>query len=266
MQADADQLVVALLNLVINGRDAMPSGGTITLSARAAEVRDGDGLDLRPGSYVCLSVRDQGEGMDTETLARARDPFFTTKPVGKGTGLGLSMVHGFAEQSGGALRLRSRKGEGSTAEIWLPAHFDPVTSLAPAELKPMAARERGPLRVLAVDDDALVLMNTVAMLEELGCTALEASSGVEALSLLEGAERVDLVLTDQGMPGMIGLQLEAHIRRVGKNVPVLIVTGYTTLPGAEDHVRLQKPYGLDELNATIDRCLKATANVAPSAA
>jgi PAS domain S-box-containing protein len=264
VQVDGNQLVVALLNLVVNGRDAMPSGGMLTISAFAADICDGDELELRPGKYVCLAVSDHGEGMDAETLARARDPFFTTKPVGKGTGLGLSMVHGFAAQSGGALRLRSRPGEGSIAEIWLPALTGPAAMPIPLEYDRMFSVEPCRLRILAVDDDVLVLMNTVAMLQELGHDVLEASSGPQALSILEKQNKVDLVVADQGMPGMTGVQLGERIHSSGSKVPILIVTGYTTFPDAESYVRLLKPFSLSDLRAAITQCVTNVANAAPA--
>jgi len=204
---------MALLNLAVNARDAMEDGGEIIVSARHESVAARDGAVLKPGTYVCLSVRDNGTGMDKETLQKATEPFFTTKGVGKGTGLGLSMVHGFAEQSGGAFVLHSQKGRGTTAEIWLPAAKD---STQPGTLR---LAESGPVQpqrsrtILAVDDDALVLMNTVAMLEDLGHSVFEAYSGKEALELMRQEESIDLVITDQAMPQMSGVQLAKIIRQ-----------------------------------------------------
>ena len=243
--ADANQLELAILNLVVNARDAMPDGGMITIAAREEKIGRTSKTGLKPGHYVCISVADQGTGMDEHTLARAIEPFFTTKGVGKGTGLGLSMIHGLADQSGGRLNLISTPGTGTTAEIWLPV----------AEVKPPAAVEqdepdsRGPssarrLCVLVVDDDSLVLMNTTAMLEDLGHHVLEATSGEQALRILRREPDIDLVITDQLMPGMTGTQLIAAIKSERPGLPVILATGYADLgPDATvDVIRLGKPF------------------------
>ena len=261
-QVDANQLELAVVNLVVNARDAMPEGGTITIAARQATVGPGDRSGLAPGAYVCLSLTDTGEGMDEATLARAMEPFFTTKGVGKGTGLGLSMVHGLAEQSGGRLLLRSRKGEGTTAEIWLPV----AKPVAEAAAEPGAAPTKAspgpkskPLTVLVVDDDSLVLMNTAAMLEDLGHRTIEATSGPQALDVLRGAEPVDVVVTDQAMPGMTGVQLAAAIRAERPGLPVILATGYAELPPGTDPSlpKLRKPFQQEALARMIANCLRA---------
>ena len=253
--ADANQLELALLNLVVNARDAMPEGGTITVAARGEVVVSGSAGGLPPGDYVCQSVTDMGIGMDEATLARAVEPFYTTKEVGKGTGLGLSMVHGLAEQSGGRLTLRSRPGQGTTAEIWLP--------VAPAEVR--TTFEQGTafdnaahggsrrLTILAVDDDSLVLTNTAAMLEDLGYEVIEATSGEQALRILRRARKVDLVITDQLMPGMTGVQLSDAIRSEWPHLRVLLATGYAELPpGIDVNVpRLAKPYRQEDLKRAV---------------
>lgn len=254
---DRVQLELALINLAVNGRDAMPDGGRLAISAARRHVapgRPGDtGADeLEPGEYICITVADSGEGMDAATLARARDPFFTTKALGKGTGLGLSMVHGLAEQSGGCLRLASRPGAGSTAEIWLPIAAsapDAEPAAPPSETGFQPAR----LRVLAVDDDPLVLMNTVMILEDLGHDVIEADSGAAALARLEEDSSVDIVITDQGMPEMTGLQLLAAIRERWPHLPGLVATGYAELPAGVPHVRVAKPFDSRSLAAAIER-------------
>jgi PAS domain S-box-containing protein len=168
---DANQLEMILLNLTVNARDAMPNGGQIVIATRDEVLRPGEGSKLSPGTYVCLTVRDTGTGMDEVTLHRAMEPFFTTKGPGKGTGLGLSMVHGVAEQSGGWFTLRSRPGEGTTAELWLPVAEGEAPASARSEgVLTDTVADRASLTVLAVDDDGLVLTNTVAMLDDLGQT------------------------------------------------------------------------------------------------
>jgi hypothetical protein len=201
---DENQLELALLNLCVNARDAMKKGGRIVISARE-EQADEEVAGLSAGRYVCLTVTDSGEGMRPEILARATEPFFTTKGVGKGTGLGLSMVHGMAQQMGGRLVLKSKLGEGTTAEIWLPVAEAEEMQTVEADA-PIPAPEGRSLHVLAVDDDRLVLFNTAAMLEDMGHTVVEAGSGDEALEALH-RETFDLVVTDQVMPKMTGVEL-----------------------------------------------------------
>ncbi|HEX2725788.1 MAG TPA: PAS domain S-box protein [Beijerinckiaceae bacterium] len=257
--ADENQLELALLNLAVNARDAMPDGGTIIIAARQESITTGHATRLPPGHYVCLSITDTGEGMDEPTLARAMEPFFTTKGIGKGTGLGLSMVHGVTEQSGGRFVLKSRKGEGTTAELWLPVaevEGEQGADDKPAAESPHAVR---PLVVLAVDDDNLVLLNTAALVEELGHTVLEASSAREALALLQHEKHVDLVITDQIMPQTTGLQLAERIRAEWPNLPIILATGFAELPADADPTlhRLDKPFGQKELAQAITAAMEA---------
>ena len=249
VRSDANQLESALLNLTLNARDAMPAeGGVITIDARLEEVTVSEGLDLAPGPYVRLRVVDSGEGMDEETLARATEPFFTTKGVGKGTGLGLSMVHGLAQQSGGCLRIKSTKGHGAAVEIWLPVTQQ---KSAPAVANDQSVRpvEIPPLVILAVDDDELVLINTVAMLEDLGHQVLAASSGGEALEVFAAHPEIDLVVTDYAMPRMTGLQLADQIRQRRSEITVILTTGYAEIPqgAAETLPRIAKPFSQADL-------------------
>jgi PAS domain S-box-containing protein len=255
-QTDPNQLESAILNLVVNARDAMPEGGTVSISARKAKVGGGEAGPLAPGAYICLSVTDTGEGMDEETVARAAEPFFTTKGVGKGTGLGLSMVHGLAEQSGGALRIASEPGQGTTMEIWLPVAAVQATAPEPEPEPPAeAAPSSHRLVVLAVDDDELVLLNTVAMLEEFGHGVLQASSGREALEVLERGECVDLLITDQAMPGMTGAQLAKRVRQRWPHLPIVLATGFAQLGPDEDPAlpRLAKPFTMAELAKVVEQ-------------
>ncbi|MEO5806711.1 PAS domain S-box protein [Devosia sp.] len=250
-KTDQAQLESALLNLALNARDAMPGGGQIAI---AAERRSAPPSGTpKPGDYVVLSVTDAGEGMDEATLSRATEPFFTTKGVGKGTGLGLSMVHGLAEQSGGAFMLTSALGKGTTAELWLPLAADQgVAAQAVANDRSAGAGERK--RVLVVDDDFLVLLNTVTMAEELGHQVFEASSGTEALSILE-QEGIDLLITDYSMPKMSGGQLAMQASERWPDLKILVATGYAEMP--EEHKgrfeRLGKPFSAAELEAAIER-------------
>ena len=249
VRTDANQLEMALLNLAVNARDAMPDGGTLTIGAQEEEIGPGHPTGLPAGDYVQLTVEDQGTGMDAETLARAMEPFFTTKEVGKGTGLGLSTAHGLAEQSGGRLLLKSELGKGTIAEIWLPVA---AAAAAAAAAPDVASGAPTPARkVLVVDDDNLVLMNTVAMLEDLGHTVIEASSAPRALQLVKSDETIGMVVTDHAMPVMTGAQLIDELRRLRPDLPVLLVSGYAELPAEIDRniVRLAKPFneaGLSE--------------------
>ncbi len=246
---DANQLESALLNLGVNARDAMPDGGRITIEATAERLEATSDIGLPAGRYVRLTVVDDGEGMDEAVLARATEPFYTTKGVGKGTGLGLPMVHGLAEQSGGRMTLYSRPGHGTRVEIWLP-QADAV-GLRDTDPDPAGHPDRAALRscvVLAVDDDSLVLTNTAAMLEDLGHQVLVAASGAEALALL-AEHPVDLVITDYAMPYMTGLQLAREIQASRPGLSVVLATGYAELPpgAGEDIPRLAKPYSQAEL-------------------
>jgi len=247
VRTDTAQLETAIMNLLVNARDAMPDGGTVRLSA-CHRAGDHD----RPASYVVLSVTDEGEGMDADTLAKATEPFFTTKGVGKGTGLGLSMVHGLVQQSGGFLDLKSTVGVGTTAEIWLPVTEADVGH-PDASVEGSFAEQRQGLRVLAVDDDSLVLLNTVAMLEELGHEVFEAHSGAEALQLLE-RQTIDLLITDQGMPRMTGADLAEKVRERWPDLPILLATGYAELSDRRSRnlPRLAKPFGQQDLISAIE--------------
>jgi PAS domain S-box-containing protein len=258
--SDPNQLELAILNLVVNGRDAMPNGGTITIAAKAQFVKPDQVPGLTAGRYVCVSIADNGEGMDEETLRHATEPFFTTKGVGKGTGLGLPMAQGVAEQSGGRLTVESAKGIGTTVRLWLPAVDVEKQPVLPPELvKSLTERRSRPVKALAVDDDFLVLRNTALMLEDLGHQVIEASSGVEALKILALNEDVELVITDQNMPGMTGLQLAAQIKQKWPDIKVVLATGYAELPAGEgqDLKRLSKPFTQATLDAIVSEATLA---------
>ena len=242
VMADVNQLELAVLNLATNARDAMPDGGKLVISAQTEEICDQAKLALTPGRYVCLSVTDIGEGMDDATLASAMDPFFTTKGVGKGTGLGLSMVHGFTEQLGGRLILKSQKDVGTTAELWLPVAIAGSTIELVTEDTAVSRVPR--LRVLVVDDDSLVLTSTSLLLEDLGHQVISAASGAQALALFDSEQEFDLVITDMVMPKMNGAQLAQAIRIIRPHLPIILATGYAErLEGFESRLpRLSKPF------------------------
>jgi PAS domain S-box-containing protein len=252
--ADENQLELAILNLCVNSRDAMPDGGTVSISMQEQYVGPGHATKLPAGSYICLTISDHGEGMSEETLQRATEPFFTTKGVGKGTGLGLSMVHGMTQQMGGCLLLTSRQGEGTKAAIWLPvAAIANETSGGRPTTTGLAKVRARALAILAVDDDALVLLNTTAMLEELGHKVYEASSGEGALTVLRKND-IDLVITDQAMPKMTGLQLAEAIAKEWPDLPVVLATGYAELPGGARNAypTLNKPFTQIQLGRMVD--------------
>jgi PAS domain S-box-containing protein len=255
VRSDSNQLESALLNLVVNARDAMPGGGEVTIAAELKTVLSGRST-LPSGEYVCLSVRDQGEGMDAETLANATTPFYTTKGVGKGTGLGLPMVHGLMAQSGGELVLKSVVGEGTTAELWLPvANEGDVATKPPAPSEQAVATPPTALTVLVVDDDALVLMNTVLLLEDLGMETIQASSGEEALAALQMGVLPDVVVTDHAMPKMTGARLCQEIHARHPTLPIVLATGYAELPDGvgdlDGVIRLSKPFSQAQLSRAL---------------
>ena len=260
IRADVNQLETALLNLTVNARDAMPTGGVIKISARLAATPPVMGAKALNGECVVLSVSDTGEGMDPDTLSRAREPFFTTKGVGKGTGLGLSMVHGMTEQLGGRLRIESVKGKGTTVELWIPLFLGEILP-APVREASVALPDDRALVIVVVDDDQLVLTNTKAMLEDFGHTVLDAISGPAALEVIRKTPRVDLVITDQAMPQMTGMQLAAAIRVDWPNLPILLVSGYAELPSKTpfEVPKLAKPFSLEDLEDAIARTIGGTA-------
>ncbi len=250
-RADQNQLEMALLNLSVNARDAMPNGGTLRISATEGEAFSGDPFGLPPGAYVRLSVSDTGSGMDESTLARAIEPFFSTKGIGKGTGLGLSMVHGLASQLGGALSIQSNKGVGTNVELWLPTtEASPSPEGASANHPPVSPPAG---TVLLVDDEALVRTTTAEMLIELGYVVVEAESGEEARSRLREGLRPDVLITDHLMAGMNGADLARHVRSEHEGVKVLIVSGFAEAEGvAPDLPRLTKPFRQADLAVCLE--------------
>ncbi|UPG94347.1 PAS domain-containing sensor histidine kinase [Luteibacter aegosomatissinici] len=261
VMVDPHQLELALLNLVVNARDAYgDEGGRISIEADMSEAPHGDVPGLAEGSYLRLAVIDQGPGMDERTLSRAADPFFTTKGVGKGTGLGLSMVHGLAAQSRGRLVLRSQVSVGTRADIWLPVVTASDARMAAAAAPPtaMAATKAAEtLRILAVDDDVLVLSTLKALLEDMGHVVTAASSGERAIELLRGEERFDLLLTDYAMPHLTGGDVALAALTTRPGLPIVLATGYADManeafPGMQ---RLGKPFDRDNLARAIARAM-----------
>jgi signal transduction histidine kinase len=249
--ADRGQLELAILNLVINARDAMPEGGMLKINA--GEATEGQTALLGCTKAVFVEVADTGTGMDAATLSQAIDPFFTTKPAERGTGLGLSMVHGFAAQSGGALRLESQAGEGTTARILLPCSSEPTQVTSRGETPgPLQA-----LRILLVDDEEPVRSATAEMLQVAGHTVVEASSVNLALQVLQEEGKIDIVITDFVMPGRSGGELIEALRRDWPQIPVLLITGYVTARQeiSDDVPRLMKPFNGDELVRALSRAI-----------
>jgi PAS domain S-box-containing protein len=251
-RVDANQLELAVLNLAINARDAMPDGGSIDV--RIAECQVSGDAALTSGRYLKLSVIDTGTGMSPEILKRAIEPFFSSKPLGKGTGLGLSMVHGLAVQLGGALQLASTVGKGTAATLMLPVATAAPEAEMPAQTFQKVNRSAV---ILFVDDDPLIAMSTTEMLEDLGHHVIGANSGLHALDILRSEQPLDLMMTDHAMPGMTGMELAAASRQVRPSLPILLATGYAELPeGAQvDLPRLAKPYHQDQLRDRLDKLL-----------
>ena len=240
--ADQAQLELALVNLIINARDAMPAGGTVTILAENRHAESGELPAIPGGDYVRLAVRDTGSGISADILEKVMEPFFTTKEVGKGSGLGLSMVYGFAKQSDGAFRIESTPGTGTTAELWLPRA--PEQAVAPRALAPEpVAPALRPLKVLLVDDHAEVRSTTAAVLEDYGHKVTEAENGADALAMMKKRQkRFDLLITDYAMPHLSGTDFLKEARLICPDIPALLITGY-----AEAEMIRDKPEGVETL-------------------
>ena len=272
---DPSQLESAVLNLCINARDAMPEGGTLTVTTveRVLGWTDVAGQDdVAPGRYVELSVSDTGVGMPPEVVSRAFEPFFTTKPFGQGTGLGLSQLYGFLRQSGGFVRLESLVGTGTTVRMWLPWHADADNNLeTTAERQPASGLPPpepvdggGPI-VLVVEDETEIRTLISETLRGLHCRVLEAEDGPSGLKMIRAHERIDLLLTDVGLPGLNGRQLADAAREGRPNLPVLLITGFsgTALADMGTTARMDvmvKPFALDALAARVQALLSAAAS------
>ena len=223
---DPHQLENAILNLAINARDAMPDGGALTIATANSVAVDGGSTDReRLHDYVLVRVTDTGSGMAPDVVARAFDPFFTTKPIGQGTGLGLSMIYGFARQSEGQATIESEVGRGTTVNLYLPRHHGPALG-EDADESVAAPRSGAGESVLVVEDEAVVRTLIVEVLHDLGYRALEAADGPAGLRLLQSDERIDLLVTDVGLPGMNGRQLADQARIARRDLKILFITGY----------------------------------------
>ncbi|QJU56937.1 response regulator [Sphingomonas sp. AP4-R1] len=254
VHADPEQLELAILNLAINARDAMPGGGQVRIATRNAVVAAGD-ADLRAGDYATIALIDSGEGMTAEVAARVFEPFFTTKERGRGTGLGLPMVHAMAVNAGGRVTLETEIGQGTTVTIWLPRSAGELAPAAGASENPDACRA---LRVLLAEDDAAVRAVSEEYLRALGHEVVSVSGGAAALALF-AAEPFDLVMTDFAMPGLSGAEIAEAIERARPGTPVLIVTGFADTIALPPHVgSLRKPFTQSELDAALCACKTIT--------
>lgn len=262
---DPDQLELAILNLCINARDAMPDNGTLTLSTRNESVEEGQIADLAQGDYVVISVADTGTGIPPEVLSRVLEPFFTTKEVGKGTGLGLPMVYGLAQQSGGTVVINSAVGSGTVVELYLSrTSTEQRQGTRRQEETEHTSRK---VRILLVDDDAEVRAVTAAYLAEMGHRVVEAADGAAALDILRADDQLDLLIADFAMPGMTGTELADKARGIRPGLGVLLVTGYADPARMPDsYLFLNKPFSRSDLAAKIHEAAPAEQSEAKASA
>ncbi|MBP1804650.1 response regulator [Rubellimicrobium aerolatum] len=257
---DPNQLEVALLNLAANARDAMPSGGRVTVAAELVDTDDDPVPGLRPGRYVSLALSDSGVGMEPGTARRAIEPFFTTKAQGQGTGLGLSMVHGFATQSGGLFKLLSEKGRGTAAVLFLPVAQEGRATAGGPDADPSRR-----WTVLLVDDEELVRMSMAEGLRDLGYDVEDVGTAHEALEAVRMGFRPDVVVTDHIMPGMLGADLARELREMQPDLPILMITGYAQL--GPDQTRgfhvMSKPFRQSDLAGRLAAMLSGEEKVVP---
>ncbi|UZW57430.1 ATP-binding protein [Sphingobium sp. JS3065] len=249
-EADGNQIEMALLNLAVNARDAMPDGGTLSIDLDRRTVTEGNDLGLAAADYIRLRVSDTGIGMNDETITKAIEPFFTTKGIGRGTGLGLSMVHGLVAQLGGALSIDSMVGKGTRVSLWLPVSERPRTVATPhIRLHHSQPEHR---QVLVVDDEELVRASTADMLREMGYDVMEANSAEKALLLLAEGVHVDVLVTDHLMPGLTGTDLAERVKKMKPDMQILVISGYAEGKGiSTDFPHLTKPFKQDDLAASL---------------
>jgi signal transduction histidine kinase len=259
--ADQAQLELAVVNLIINARDAMPAGGTVTIFVENRHATEEDVPGVQ-GDFVRLAVTDKGSGISREHLEKVMEPFFTTKEVGKGSGLGLSMVYGFAKQSNGAFRIDSELGEGTTAELWLPRAPEQSAAAAARPKEPKRRPKLPKLHVLLVDDHEEVRSTTAAVLEDSGHTVAQAANGTEALDVLKGdSGKCDMLISDYAMPHLSGTEFLREARQLRPDVAALIITGYAEAERISDRPEgveiLLKPFTPHALEAAIERAYRS---------
>ncbi len=271
--ADEAQLELALMNLLINARDAMPDGGTISVAAGNRALPQGDSqIGLPEGHYVVVAVSDTGCGIAPEMLEQVMEPFFTTKEVGKGTGLGLSMVYGFARQSGGAIRIESKVGAGTRVEIWLPRAPEAVRGPdAPEVADLLATKATQPLNILLVDDHEGVRATTAALLEDLGHKVTQAGEAAEILDRIkEDPHAFDLIVSDYAMPRISGAELVRQARQVRADMPAIIITGYADAQSIarrpDDVLVLAKPFTLEQMSGAVRAAVTGKGELTEAAA
>jgi PAS domain S-box-containing protein len=257
---DPHQLENAVLNLAINARDAMPEGGTLTIATGNCALDEASPFwsrEMRPGAYVCLSVTDTGIGMSPETLARAFEPFFTTKPIGQGTGLGLSMIYGFVRQSEGHAAIASEPGRGTAVRLFLPRHSGEAAAEAPHDAGPARLPRGAGHTVLIIEDEPVVRGLIAEVVADLGFTALEAGDGPAGLEVLQSPRRIDLLISDVGLPGLNGRQLADAARLLRPGLKVIFMTGYAEAAASAQGflepgmALITKPFAMGELAAKI---------------
>jgi len=258
---DANQLENGLLNLAINSRDAMPDVGCLVIETATEVLKKGEHTDVAPSDYTTIAVTDSGVGMDREVLARAFDPFFTTKPMGQGTGLGLSMIYGFVKQSNGQINIESEPGQGTTVKLYLPRQHGAIPEQV-ENSRHASVREGAGETILVVEDDPSIRLLITEVLDELGYTSFEATDGKAALALLDSNTKLDLMVTDVGLPGMNGRQLADVAREHRPNLKILFLTGYAEhatargeflAPGME---MITKPFAIADLARKIRQIIE----------
>lgn len=264
-RCDPNQLENAILNLVINARDALSEGGLITVQTRNVDILTSSQSPLTPGEYVCISVQDNGSGMSPEVIAKAFDPFFTTKPVGQGTGLGLSMIYGFVLQSNGDITIRSQVGVGTLIALYLPRFHGQVTSPSPTAAETGSYRVIADRTVLVVEDQFIVRQLICDVLQEVGYRTIEAADGAEGLAKLVSSEAIDLLITDVGLPEMSGLEMVERARSKRAKLKILYITGYAeqaqSMEGLGDDVQLiTKPFKMEALAQRVQEMMEKKVN------
>lgn len=264
IRCDANQMENAILNLAINARDAMPQGGTITISTANVVLDENEAAphELKPGEYLCLKITDTGEGMSDDVKARVFEPFFTTKPIGKGTGLGLSMIYGFVKQADGGIQIHSKPGQGTSIEICLPRYSGDLAEDEPDSSTDMDSHIGLGEVVLVVEDEGVVRMLVVEVLKELGYYALEAENAAAAIKILESTQRLDLLITDIGLPDMSGDEVARIALARRPNLKLLFMSGYTDKASnpafLEEGIQIiTKPFNMDVLAIRIRQIIES---------